>query len=81
MNWAVATCSVGHQEWETVIAPQHHEIDCIECRGAQAMMKITLARIVVAVLIVLVLGAASMIIITSNTAAAPTAEMPGGFLH
>jgi hypothetical protein len=46
------------------------------------MTKTTLVRVLVALLVVLVLGAASVIIVSNNAGAtARTAETPTGFLH
>jgi hypothetical protein len=45
------------------------------------MRKTTLARVIVATLIVLVLGAASMIVTRSDATDAPATDAPAGFLH
>jgi uncharacterized membrane protein len=45
------------------------------------MTKTTLVRVLVALLIVLLIAAASAILVRSNADAAPKADVPGGFLH
>lgn len=46
------------------------------------MVKITRVKVLVALLIVLVLGAASVILVNNNAGpGAPTAETPAGFVH
>jgi len=79
---AAATSSrlprVGRQERQAVIA-QGNAAERDKWRGAQAMSRTTFVRIVIAAFIILVLAAASVIVVRND--AASQADAPSGFVH
>jgi hypothetical protein len=80
-QFQVGARRLGHQGRQTV-AVQHAAIDGTLSIGVPAMTKTTLVRALVALMIVLLIAAASIIIIRSNADGAATgAETPGGFPH